>query len=65
MYICMCMIYYYSQLSLIRTRVMRRSNCSASNPPGQPRGQRKYACEKKGRGTRKKGDFGDYAGRGK
>ena len=34
-------------------------------PTGQPRGQRKYACDKKGRGTRKKGDFGDYVGRGK
>ena len=31
----------------------------------RPRGQRKYACDKKGRGTRKKGDFGDYIGRGK
>ena len=27
---------------------MRRSNCSAPIPPGQPRGQRKYACDKKG-----------------
>ena len=26
---------------------------------------RKYVCDKKGRGTRKKGDFGDYIGRGK
>ena len=34
-------------------------------PPGQLRGQRKYACDKKGRGTRKKDDFGDYIGRGK
>ena len=32
-------------------------------PPGQPRGQRKYECDKKGRGTQKKGDFGDYIGR--
>ena len=46
-------------------RIMRRSNCSAPIPPRQPRGQRKYACDKKGRGTRKKGDFGDYIGRGK
>ena len=45
--------------------VMRRSNCSDPIPPGQPRGQRKYACDKKGRGTRKKGDFGNYIGRGK
>ena len=46
--------------------IMRRPNCSAPiPPPGQPRGQRKYACDKKGRGTRKKGDFGDYIGRGK
>ena len=45
--------------------LMRRSNCSAPIPPGQPRGQRKYVCDKKGRGTRKKGDFGDYIGRGK
>ena len=42
--------------------IMRRSNYSAPIPPGQPRGQRKYACDKKGRGTRKKGD---YIGRGK
>ena len=35
------------------------------SPPGQPRGQRKYLCDKKGRGTRKKGDFGDYIGLGK
>ena len=34
-------------------------------PPGQPRGQRKYACDKKGRGTRKIGDLGDYIRRGK
>ena len=34
-------------------------------PPGQPRGQRKFLCDKKGRDTRKKGDFGDYIGRGK
>ena len=47
-------------------KLMRRSNCSAPIPPrGQPRGQRQYACDKKGRGTRKKGDFGDYIGRGK
>ena len=42
--------------------LMRRSNCSA---PGQPRGQKKNVCDKKGRGTRKKGEFGDYIGRGK
>ena len=47
------------------SQVMRRSNYSAPIPPGQRRGQRKYACDKKGRGTRKKGDFGDYIGRGK
>ena len=35
------------------------------DPVGQPRGQRKYACDKKGRGTRGKGDFGDYIERGK
>ena len=46
--------------------IMRLSNCSAPIPPlGQPRGQRKYVCDQKGRGTRKKGDFGDYIGRGK
>ena len=28
--------------------IMRRSNCSAPITPGQPRGQRKYACDKKG-----------------
>ena len=50
----------------IYSSIMRRSNCSAPiPPPGQPRGQRKYACDKKGRGTRKKGDFVDYIGRGK
>ena len=31
--------------------------------PRQPRGQRKYACDKKGRGNRKKADFGEYVGR--
>ena len=31
--------------------LMRRSNCSAPIPPGQPRGQRKNVCDKKGRGT--------------
>ena len=45
--------------------IMRRSNCSAPIPPGHPWGQRKYACDKKGWGTRKKGDFGDYIGQGK
>ena len=30
------------------------------HPPGQPRGQKKHVCDKKGRGTRKKGEFGDY-----
>ena len=45
--------------------IMRRSNCSAPIPHGQPWGQRKNVCDKKGRGTRKKGDFGDYIGRGK
>jgi len=35
------------------------------SPPGQPRGQRKNVCDEKGRGTRKKGDFSDYIGRGK
>ena len=33
-------------------------------PPGL-RGQRKYVCDKKGRDTRKNGDFGDYIGWGK
>ena len=43
---------------------MRRSYCSAPIPPaGQPRGQRKYECDKKGWDTRKKGYFGDYIGR--
>ena len=48
--------------------IMRRLNCSAPIPPlppGQPLDQRKYACDKKGRNTRKKGDFCDYIGRGK
>ena len=35
------------------------------HPPEQPRGQRKYVCDKEGRGTRKKGDYGDYIGQGK
>ena len=39
--------------------------CPHPPPPGQPWGQKKYACDKKGRGTRKMGDFGDYIGRGK
>ena len=52
---------YYSVVSL-----MRRPNCSAPIPPsGQPRGQRKNVCDKKGRGTRKKGEISDYIGRGK
>ena len=34
-------------------------------PPGQPRGKRKYACDKKGRGTRKKRDYSVYIGQGK
>ena len=46
-------------------RIMRQSNCSAPIPPGQPRDQRKNACDEKGRGTRKKGEFSDYIGRGK
>ena len=33
--------------------LMRRSNCFAPIPPGQPRDQRKNLCDKKGRGTRK------------
>ena len=44
---------------------MRRSNCSAPIPPGQPRRQRKNVCNKKGRGTWKKGEISDYIGRGK
>ena len=34
-------------------------------PPGQPRGQRKNVCDKKGRGTLKKGEISDYIGRDK
>ena len=36
--------------------LMRRSNCSDPTTPGLPRGQRKHACDKKWRGTRKKRD---------
>ena len=32
--------------------------------PGQPQDQRKNACDKKGRGTRKKGEISDHIGRG-
>ena len=46
--------------------LMRHTNCSAPiPPPGKPRGQRKNACDRKGRGTRKKGEISDYIGRGK
>ena len=38
--------------------VMRRSNFFAPIP----RGQRKKVCDKKGRGTRKKGQISDYMG---
>ena len=41
--------------------LMRRSNCQI----GQPRGQRKNVCDNEGQGTRKKGDFCEYIGRGK
>ena len=44
---------------------MRRSNCSAPSPPGQPRGQRKNVGDKNGRGFWKKVDFSDYLGRDK
>ena len=36
--------------------IMRRSNCSAPTPRGQPQGQRKNVCDKKGRGIWKKSD---------
>ena len=35
------------------------------SPHGQPRGQKKNVCDKKGQGTRKKGEISDYLGRGK
>ena len=44
---------------------MRRSYCSDPPPPGQPRGQRKNVCDKKGRGTGKKVDHSVHIGRGK
>ena len=51
-----------------RSAVMCPSNCSAPIPPPlpvQPRDQKKNGCDEKGRGTRKKGEFSDYIGRGK
>ena len=33
-------------------------------PPGQARGQKRNVFDKKGRGTRKEGDFSDYIGWG-
>ena len=46
---------------------MRPSNCSAPIPPlqGQPWGQRKNVCDKKGQGTGKKSDYSVYIGQGK
>ena len=39
--------------------------CPHPSPPGQRRGQTKNEFDKKGLGTRKKGDFCDYTGREK
>ena len=59
------------ELTLVKTRLIFVPELSAAqivlplSPPGQHRGQRKNVCEKKGRGTRKKGEISDYIGRGK
>ena len=38
---------------------------SSPTPLLQPQGQRKNVCDKKGLGTRKKGEISDYIGRSK
>ena len=49
-------MYHYAPVKLF---------CPHPPPPGQPQGQRKYACDEKGRGTGKKSDSSVNIGRGK
>ena len=53
-------------IRLVNYTAIRRSNLSAPIPPhGSPRVRENMRVIKKGGALEKKGDFGDYIGRGK